>query len=143
MNPRFVIGTSTNGSPYEASERSQRERFFGYRGHEIEGGDDENQRTFARDLSLLDIDQRESALVDRREELADAAAELRRQSRTYWKRPMARVALGGAGAALSFAAANPIPAALAGAAALLAWGPRDRLGGAFSYLFEIQRSIGS
>ncbi len=100
-----------------------------------------NVREFARDLSLLDVDQRESALVDRREELADMATDLRRQSRTYWKRPMARVALGGAGAALSFAAANPMPALLAGAATLLAWEPENRLGGAFSYLFEVQRSI--
>jgi hypothetical protein len=80
-------------------------------------------------------------LIDRGEELADMATDLRRQSRTFWKRPMARVALGGAGAALSFAAANPMPALLAGGAALLAWEPQDRLGGAFSYLFEVQRSI--
>jgi hypothetical protein len=101
-----------------------------------------NVREFARNLSLLDVDQRESALVDRREELADLATDLRRQSRAYWKRPMARVALGGAGAVLSFAAANPMPAVLAGAASLLAWEPQHGLGGAFSYLFEVQRSIG-
>ena len=57
------------------------------------------------------------------------------------KRPMARVALGGAGAVLSLAAGNPIPAALTRAGTLLAWEPQDRRGGAFSYLFEVQRSI--
>jgi hypothetical protein len=100
-----------------------------------------NVRAFTRDLSLLDVDLRESALIDRRQELADFAGDLRRQSRAYWKRPLARVALGGAGAALSFAAANPLPAVLAGAAALLAWEPQRDLGGAFSYLFEIQQAI--
>lgn len=100
-------------------------------------------REFVRHLSLLGVEDREAALVDRREELADMASVLRRHSRSYWKRPLARVAVGGAGAALSFATANPIPAALAAVAALLEWETDERSGGAFSYLFEVQRSIGT
>jgi hypothetical protein len=101
-----------------------------------------NVRNFAREFSLLDVDQRESALTDRREELADMATDLRRQSRNYWKRPMARVALCGAEAVLNFATANPLTAVLAGAAAIMGWEPREGLGGAFFYLFKVQRSIG-
>jgi hypothetical protein len=100
-------------------------------------------REFVRHLSLLSAEEREAALVDRREELADMASVLRRHSRSYWNRPLARVAVGGAGAALSLAAGNPIPAALAGVAALLEWEPNEHSGGAFSYLFEVQRSIGT
>ena len=73
-------------------------------------------------------DQHESALIHRRDELADVATDLRRQSRTYWKRPMAQVGLGAAGSLPELAGANRMPAELEGAAALLAWEPPDGLG---------------
>lgn len=54
-----------------------------------------NVREFVRNLSLLEPEEREASLVDRQEELGDMAAGLRRTGRSYWRRPMARVAIGG------------------------------------------------
>jgi hypothetical protein len=102
-----------------------------------------NVREFVRTVSALDASEQTEALLDRQEELADAAAELRRTSRSYWRRPMARVAIGGAGAVVSLAGGGPLAAALAGLTALMEWEPRTKSAGAFSYLFEVQRSVGA
>jgi hypothetical protein len=99
-------------------------------------------RRFVRDLSLLDAEEREVAILDRHEELSDMAAALRRTARSYWRRPIARVAVGGAGAGISLASGQPLPAALAGMAALLEWEPQVDAAGPFSYLFELRRSLG-
>jgi hypothetical protein len=99
-------------------------------------------RTAIRVLSTLDHEERESALIERQEEFADEAASLRRTGRAYWRRPMARVAVGGAGAVVSLATGGLLPAALGGLAALLEWEPQPSKSGPFSYLFELQRSIG-
>ena len=98
-------------------------------------------RQFTRLLSSLGEDEARSAIVDRQEELADLAADLRRLSRKHWKKPTARVAVGGAGALLSAAVGSPLAAAFAGIAALLEWDGKDAQAGAFSYLFELQRSL--
>lgn len=100
-------------------------------------------RRFVQTVSALDSDEeREAAVLDRQEELGDAAAGLRKTARTYWRRPLARVAVGGAGAILSLASGSALPAALSGMAALLEWEPRPNEAGPFSYLFEVHRSLG-
>jgi len=99
-------------------------------------------RGFVRGLSGIGSeDERDQAVLDRQEELADLAADLRKTARTYWRRPMARVAVGGVGAVLSLAAGSILPAALAGAAALLEWESPPDIAGPFSYLFEVQQSF--
>ena len=99
-------------------------------------------REFVRNLSVLEPEERELSLVDRQEELGDLAAGLRSASRRYWRRPMARVAIGGAGAVVSLATGGAVPAALGAMAALLEWEPRGDVAGPFSYLFEVQRALG-
>jgi hypothetical protein len=99
-------------------------------------------RQFTRVLSSLSHDEASSAVADRQEELADLAADLRHLSRRHWKKPIARVAVGGAGAILSAVTGSPLAAAFAGIAALLEWDGEDVQAGAFSYLFELQRSLG-
>ncbi len=79
----------------------------------------------------------------RQEELRDQASELRRASRSYWRKPLARVGLGGVGAALSLAAGQPIPAFFAALTALLEWEHAPNEAGPFSYLLEVQHSIGT
>lgn len=101
-----------------------------------------NVRKFVRDLSTLGSDERESVLVDRQEELSDLAASLRRTTRTYWHQPMARIAVGGAGAILSLATGSALPGALGAVAALLEWEPPQDAAGPFSYLFEVEQSLG-
>jgi hypothetical protein len=99
-------------------------------------------RGFVRSLSLLESEEREVAIVDRQEELSDAAAGLRRTARSYWRRPVARVAVGAAGAVISLSSGQPLPAALGAMAALLEWEPQHDLAGPFSYLFELHQSLG-
>lgn len=101
-------------------------------------------RQFGRTLSSIDSDnERTEAILDRQADLADLAADLRRTARTYWKRPVARVAVGGVGAVLSLASGSVFPAALGSFAALLEWDPRPDTAGPFSYLFEVHRSLGT
>jgi hypothetical protein len=70
-----------------------------------------NLRRFVAELAGLDEQARERAFVDRREELADAADDLRRLARTHWRRPLASFGLGLAGVAWS-AHQGDSPAAL-------------------------------
>jgi hypothetical protein len=51
-------------------------------------------RRFVAELAHLDEPARDQALMDRREELADAADALRRLARTYWRKPLAGFGLG-------------------------------------------------
>jgi hypothetical protein len=53
------------------------------------------------ELTCLNELDRARAFVDRREELADAADDLRRRARSYWRKPLAGFGLGLAGAAWS------------------------------------------
>jgi hypothetical protein len=70
-----------------------------------------NLRRFLAELAGLDEPARKRAFVDRREELADAADELRRLARTYWRKPLAGFGLGLAGAAWT-AHQGDVPTAL-------------------------------
>lgn len=101
-----------------------------------------NLRRFVAELAGLDEQARERAFVDRREELADAADDLRRLARTHWRRPLASFGLGLAGAAWS-AHQGDFPAALLqlGAGLLGLQGMPDT-GSAYSYLFTAQRRLG-
>jgi hypothetical protein len=101
-----------------------------------------NVRDFVRNLSLMPSDEREAATIDRQEELADLATDLRKTSRSYWRLPVARVAVGGAGAVVSLATGSALPAALAAMSALLEWDSPGEATGPFSYLFEVQGSLG-
>jgi hypothetical protein len=101
-----------------------------------------NLRRFVAELAGLDQQARELTFVDRREELADAADDLRRLARTYWRRPLAGFGLGAAGAAWSVHQGD-FPAALLslGAGLLSLHGVPDT-GSAYSYLFTAQRRLG-
>lgn len=100
-------------------------------------------RRFVRGLSAIQSNvEREAAMADRQEELNETAVDLDKIARTYWRRPLGRVAIGGAGAVLSLASGSPLPAALAAMTAILEWEPKKDQAGPFSYLFEVQRSLG-
>lgn len=98
-------------------------------------------RAFAREVALLDGDARERAFADRREELADAAHELRRVARKAWRRPLATFGLGIAGSAVALSAGNPVGAGLSAAGALLGLKRQADPASAFSYLFTAQASL--
>lgn len=99
-------------------------------------------RDFARDLSFLPEEERESKRRDRQAELDALANDIKRNTRLAWKRPVS-FAMGLTGAAWSAYTGDPI-------AALLAAGglvdkdqePGPKEAGAFSYLFSAHRQFG-
>jgi hypothetical protein len=93
-------------------------------------------RSLVRTLSGLGGVERQRAFEDRREALADAAAELRKRARTEWRRPMASFALGVAGAGVTLSTGNPAPAVLSFASALLGLRRQADPSTAYTYLFS-------
>jgi len=92
-------------------------------------------RRFARELSLLPAEEQRGAFADRQAELDDYAAEVKRASRTAWRK-QATVAIGLAGAAWTMTN-DPVAALFAASGALI---PSSREAGgeygAFSYLLS-------
>jgi hypothetical protein len=107
-------------------------------------------RAYARDLrrtiaelSPLPPEYRVQLLMDRREELADKADALRKVARRAWKRPLANVAMGAAGAAWQASAYHdPLGAALAFGTGVLGAADGSAVdAGAYSYLFSAYREL--
>lgn len=98
-------------------------------------------RQFVRHAADLPEAEREQALLDRREALADHADQLRRLARTAWRRPLASFGLGIAGSAVSLAHGNPIGAGLSAAAALVGLRRQADPASAYAYLFRAQEHL--
>jgi hypothetical protein len=98
-------------------------------------------RLFVRDLAPLQPLEREQALRDRQEALADSAEELRVKARKAWNRPLAAFGLGITGSAVSVAAGNPIGAAVAAAGALLGLRREADPATVYSYLFKVRDNL--
>ena len=98
-------------------------------------------RSFVREIGTLEARDRASALVDRHEDLADTAEDLRKLARRSWRRPMASFSLGIAGAAVALAAGNLPTAAIAVGGGLLGLRRQSDPGTAYAYLFRAQREL--
>jgi hypothetical protein len=102
-----------------------------------------NVRQQVAELGLLEPDEREARLFDRREELADQADELRRTARRWWRSPLGSFALGAAGA--SWLAAGPLHDPIGGVLALasvaLAVISGQQTATAYSYILEAKRAL--
>ena len=96
-------------------------------------------RAYARQISLLPLDEQERALADRQQELDEYAADIKRVSRKEWRKP-ATIGLGLAGAAWSAVSNDAITALLSlGLVVTNATDfPRKRID-AFSYLMSASR----
>lgn len=93
-------------------------------------------RLFAYELSRMSKEEKELAFEDRQAKLDKMAAELKRTSRTAWKKP-ASFALGFTGAAWTAVSGDPLGAVLAGAGAILGLQGSEKVDvGAFSYPFR-------
>ena len=92
-------------------------------------------RQFAHDLSVMDTDERNAKFEQREEELNAAAQKLRNNSRNAWKRP-ASLGLCLSGLFWSAHTADPIPAILGAASAILGYDSRTYELGVYSYLFS-------
>ena len=92
-------------------------------------------RQFARELSLMESDERAARFEQREDELNDVAQKLRNSSRRAWKKP-ASLALSLVGAVWAGLTADPITGALAGASAIYGFSANDREAGVYSYLLS-------
>jgi hypothetical protein len=98
-------------------------------------------RRAVNELSAMPVNERQRALADRREELADRADALRRLARKRWRGPLARFGLGAAGASVNLATGN-VPAAIISALGGILGAKTDKsTPTAYSYLFEADRSL--
>ena len=112
----------------------------------------QSHQAYVRDLrrfmvELADIDEaevRERALVERRQEIADAAHELQRLTRYSLGKNLASFAFGMAGAAWGIAAGDPLGLAITagGLAAGLVPG-KSAQASAYSYVFDVNRQFGN
>jgi hypothetical protein len=104
-----------------------------------------NVRQQVAELGLLAPDEREARLLDRREELADLASDLRKAARLQWRRPLATLGLGAAGATWLAAGAlhDPVGGALAMAGAIAGAASAQPAATAYSYILDARRTLGS
>jgi hypothetical protein len=97
------------------------------------------------ELGLLAPDEREARLLDRREELADLANDLRKTARRQWRRPLATLSLGAAGASWLAAGPlhDPVGGALALAGSILGLASAQPAATANSYILDARHTFGS
>jgi hypothetical protein len=103
-----------------------------------------NVRQQVAELGLLEPEEREARLFDRRGELADMSDNLRRIARRWWRTPLGSFAIGAAGA--SWLAAGPLHDPVGGALALagiaLGAATGQQTATAYSYILEAKRALG-
>jgi hypothetical protein len=99
-------------------------------------------RRFAAELAAIeDRDARESLLLERREELADASRELQRSARTAFGKNLAAWSFGLAGSWWSVRHGDVLGLTLAALPGIAALTPDKETVGAYSYIFDVQRTL--
>ena len=103
-----------------------------------------NVRQQVAELGLLEPEERQARLLDRREELADLANDLRRTARHWWRTPLGSFAIGAAGAAWLAGGPlhDPIGAVLALAGTALGVASGQQTATAYSYILDARRALG-
>lgn len=94
------------------------------------------------ELSAMVPGEREGALADRRDELAEQADTLRRLARKRWRMPLARFGLGAAGATASAAAGNLPGAIVTVLGGIIGAKPEKAPITAYSYIVAADRRLG-
>lgn len=99
-------------------------------------------RLFMMEIGSMDELERQDALATRSAELVDAAEDLRRISRTWWRRPVATMGVGIAGAVWTASHGDTASAILSLLGGIVgSAGLPPRMQGSYSYLFEARRSL--
>jgi hypothetical protein len=98
-------------------------------------------RRFALELARLPPDEQLPLFRERREELGGEADRLIRVARTWWRRPLASVSIGLAGAAWEAAKDDWPCGIIARAAGVAGAGGKPGDTGAYSYLFRSERTF--
>jgi hypothetical protein len=100
-----------------------------------------NLRKFLRELSsIAEPGERLRAIADRREELSEAAHDLKQSAQRRLRRPLAGFALGIAGAGWA-GVSDPIGAALTAAGLIVSGLPGGSEPTAYSYLFRAEQNL--
>ena len=102
-----------------------------------------NLQRFMIELASIGVpEEREALLLERRQEIADAAHDIRRSALQAFKKNLSSMLMGIAGAAWSLAAGDPIGATLSGAGVFPELQGKPNTVTAYSYLFNLQRTLG-
>jgi len=103
-----------------------------------------NVRQQVAELGLLDPEERQARLFDRREELADMSNDLRRVARRWWRTPLGSLAIGAAGASWLAAGPlhDPVGAVLALAGTALGVASGQQAATAYSYILDAKHELG-
>jgi hypothetical protein len=104
-----------------------------------------NVRQLVTELGLLEPEERDARLHDRRQELTDQAKDLRKIARQWWRSPLGSLALGAAGAAWLATGPlhDPIGALLAMAGTTLGVASSQQTATAYSYILGARQALGS
>ena len=133
-----MVGVDLAGIPMDEVLDFRNQNYSQHRNYSL------SVRRFARELSLMPVDEREAAFEQRQEELDEAARGIRNASRKAWGRQVSfAISLAGAGVALEGGAiaGGAIAAAGGVAAFLLSLTDQPQDGGVYSYIFSARRSL--
>lgn len=103
-----------------------------------------NVRRQVNELGAMEPEERETVLLDRREELTDLASDLRKTARHFWPKQLGAFTLAAAGASwVAQHGHDPIGATLmaAAAAAALVGAVPEQPVTAYSYVFSAKREL--
>ena len=99
-----------------------------------------NLQRFMAELASIDVlEDREALLIERRQEIADAAHDMRRFTLRKFRKNLPSWSLGLSGGAWSLGTGDPIGAALAAAGLVAGLFGKSKTVTAYSYLFSIQQ----
>ena len=133
-----MVGVDLAGVPMDEVLDFRSQNYSQHRNYSL------SVRRFARELSLMPVEERQPAFEQRQEELDDAARTIRSASRKAWGRPVSfAIGLAGAGVALQGGeiVGGAIAAAGGVAAFLLSMADKGQDAGVYSYVFSARRSL--
>ena len=130
-----MIGVDLGAVPIEEVLDFRQQHYSQYRNYSLA------VRKFARELSLMPVEERQLSFEQRQEELDEAAQGLRQLGWTTWRKP-ASFAFSLAGAAWSSFSEVPLGALFSAASTLLGNQPaHENEVGVYSYLFSAQQRL--
>ena len=133
-----MVGVNLAGVPMDEVLDFRNQNYAQHRNYSL------SVRRFARDLSIMPVEERKAAFEQRQEELDDAARAIRSASRKAWGRPIS-FAIGLAGAAWTIQSGEITGGTIAAgggiAAFLLSMADKAPDTGVYSYIFSARRSL--
>lgn len=130
-----MIGVDLGGVPIEEVLDFRQQHYSQHRNYSL------SVRKFARELSLMPVEERYLSLEQRQEELDEAARALRKLGWKTWRKPVS-FAISFAGATWTYYSGDSLGALIAGAAAAIGALPaHENQVSVYSYLFSARQSL--